>query len=421
MIQAPSLELFENEDFGGGYGGTLFLDDYIPQKLPATSGELWLSFVNQPSKPPFKIGNVVAGQVVQIPLPADEPVRLYLISHDGLGNRITSGFANAKTFDFLPNKENLVPVITQNGAAGNSIINFIASNYSEKTRFRKIQFADDINFTQNLVENIQGSVNSQGVMTPNFSITRTGDLTNSKAVYVRIAQSSNNIEFGNFSTPLQVTFAAQSGSGGSGGGTLPPPEAPPSNLNLSEANGVVTLTWQNNSGSGDNVIERKINGDAWTELTPDLLPTATTFSETVPAIAGTNTFSYRVKNRNVTGYSAEVSATITVSSTPPISSAPTNFAYTTTDIDDIEVQIDLTWTSNSGNGNIVLERRLSLDQAWQELAVLPASQESYQDTVFRSQTSKTYRYRLSNSLVAEYREVSIWISKYVISRFEQYP
>lgn len=413
---AKSLELFDNSDYvGGGSGGTLFVDDYLPTTVKSTRGELWMSFINQPSKAPFKIGDVVAGQVVQIPLVADEPVRLYLISHDASGRRTTLGFSNAKTFDFQPNKELLIPVITQDGAAANAQINFIASNYTEKTKFRKIRYADDDEFTTNVVESLQSSNNAQGVMGAGFSIIRTGDLTGTKDVFVEIAHSSNNIVFDRWSLAVAATFAASGGSGGSGGGTTPTSEAPPSNLGLSQSSGVVTLDWINNGGTGNNVIERKINGGSWAELPDEVAYNVATTTDT-PTLPGTNIYTYRVKNRNVAGYTLEQSITVTVASSS--GTAPTNFEYTTTDINETEMQIDLTWLTHSSSGNIIVERRINLDASWVSIETLAATDESLSQTVFRATVNRTYYYRISNSLISEYREVSILIERYRPPRFE---
>jgi hypothetical protein len=414
---AKSLELFDNSDYvGGGSGGTLFVDDYTPTTVKSTRGELWMSFINQPSKAPFKIGDVVAGQVVQIPLVADEPVRLYLISHDASGRRTTLGFSNAVTFDFQPNKELKIPVITQDGGAANAQINFIASNYTEKTKFRKIRYADDEDFTTNVVYSLQSSENAQGIMSANFSILRTGDLTATKDVFVQIAHSSNNIVFDRWSLAVPARFAASGGSGGSGGGTPPVSEAPPSGLGLTQASGVVTLNWLNNGGTGNNVIERKINGGSWAELPDEVAYNVATTTDT-PTTPGTNIFTYRVKNRNVAGYTLEESITVTVASSS--GAAPTGFGYSLTEIDEIELLIDLAWTSNSSSGNIIVERRISLDASWVVIETLAATDESLPQTVFRQTVNLTYYYRISNSLISEYRELSVFILRYRPPRFEE--
>lgn len=413
---AKSLEILDgNESIGGG--GTLWINEYNPEKVPAKSGELWMSFINQPSKAPFKIGNVIAGQVVHIPLNSDEPVRLYLISHDAAGRRISSGFNNAKILDFAANKESLIPIITQDGTAENAVINFKASNYSEKTKHRKIQYADDIDFTTNVVETMQSFVNAQGIITPNFPINRTGDLSATKTVYVRIAHSSNNINFDKWSSPITATFANSGGSGGSGGGTPPVSVAPPSGLTLSETGGVVTQNWVNNGGDGNNVIERKINDGSWSELPDEVAYNITTATDTI-TLPGTNIFNYRIKNRNVIGYSEEKSITVTIASSS--GAAPTGFGYSLTEIDDIEIQVDLSWTSNSSSGNIIVERKTSLDMPYAPItSPLPATDESFTESVFRSTFNKTYFYRISNSEISEYRELSILITKYRPPRFEE--
>lgn len=407
-MPARALEIFEDNDFVGGRGKTLFVDDYTPTKVPATQGELWMAFVNQPSKPPFKIGNVVAGQIVQIPLTSDEPVRLYLISHDASGRRVTFGFSNAQTKIFAANKETKIPIITQDGAALNTTINFITSNYSEKTKFRRIQYADDSAFTTNVIESNQGTENAQGLITPNFTITRTGDLTATKSVYVRIGHSSNNINFDRWSLPVLVTFANSGGTGGSSGGTTPGSAAPPSNLALSQASGIVTLTWLNNGGTGNNVIERKIGSGDWAELPAEVASGIATTTDT-PTTPGTNIYYYRVKNRSVTGYTLTENISVTVASGG--GSAPTDFEAADTEIDDVEIEINLSWTSNSSSGNIILESRMSFDDPYVVLATLPATDEDYQITVYRSSVNQLFQYRLSNSLISEYRTASVFVTR----------
>jgi len=116
------------------------------------------------------------------------------------------------------------------------------------------------------------------------------------------------------------------------------------------------------------------------------------------------------------GYTLEESITVIVASSS--GSAPTGFGYSSTEIDDTEVQIDLTWTSNSSSGNIIVERRITLDAPWTLLDTLAATAEDYSETVYRLSINRTYHYRISNSLISEYRELSVLIARYVPPRFE---
>lgn len=87
--------------------------------------------------------------------------------------------------------------------------------------------------------------------------------------------------------------------------------SPPSDLGAVYDNVVtVTLTWTNNSGTGLNHIEQKINPTgSWVEIGTVASGTAT-YDATVAVFPVARTYYFRVRNASVVGYSNEASAYI---------------------------------------------------------------------------------------------------------------
>lgn len=87
-----------------------------------------------------------------------------------------------------------------------------------------------------------------------------------------------------------------------------PAGSPPDTLAAShDGDHTSSLTWVNHGGTGTNRIERKRNSGLWTEI-GTALAAATSYSDTTanPGIHAA-TYTYRVRNDSVTGYSNESS------------------------------------------------------------------------------------------------------------------
>jgi hypothetical protein len=194
---------------------------------------------------PILLGTAIVGETFKVPyLPTDKPTEFFLDPKDDKGVSWTTSLGEAPTIMVIPNLETATPDFAQNGAAQNAIINFTASNFSA-ARFRKIQIADNSGFTTNLQEIIEG--NNLILISANFSITRSTGLSATKTVYVRIAHSSNNLIFGEWSPTKTATFTDSGGSGGSSGGN------PPTSLSgiYFRSLDALELSWTNNGGTSD--------------------------------------------------------------------------------------------------------------------------------------------------------------------------
>jgi hypothetical protein len=240
--------LTNQPEFAGIADVALVIENlYTPTPVTPAYNDIYLR--NGSNSEAVKIGRIAPGETLQIPHnPAmDANLEIYAIARSEQGAADVFDLAKAVRVDITPNRETLTPDFSQSGAAQNALINFLASNFTV-AKYRKIQYADDAAFTTNVVTIIEG--NNNQIISANFSITRTGDLTNTKTVYVRIAHSTNNIVFGAWSPAKQATFANSGGSGGSGGGL------PPTNLHGYYHGGLdqMRIFWTNNGGTTNNEL-----------------------------------------------------------------------------------------------------------------------------------------------------------------------
>lgn len=346
---------YDGGNAGANLGGNnLMLDDYIPTTVAARTGELWMSYLNNPAAKPFKIADVVAGQRVQIPYNVEDEVRFYLVSHDPSGKKSQADLNRAKVLDYTPNRETQIPIITPR-AAGNAEIIFDVTNFSPLAKFRKILIADDANFTTNLEIKSQGTQNQPGLISSVFLITRTGDLTLAKTKYVKIQHSSNGKVFGDFSQTKTVTFTNAGGTGGSGGGDTPPEIAAPGISGLTSSELTVSGTITNNGGT--NPIHLFRDG-------VDLgAKSAGSFSDTLGA---NGTYSYKVVQEGA-GESAPLSITVASGET---SGAP---AWNSTVYNEIKRRLELSWIPNGGSGDYTIDISFDYGANYSNLTTAPNS------------------------------------------------
>lgn len=176
--------------------------------------------------------------------------------------------------------------------------------------------------------------------------------------------------------------------------TLRPPSPPAAPTNLTAVvatNTQINLTWQDNSGSElEFQLERKTGTGIFTLLVT-LAANSTAYHDTgLPA--GT-TFTYRIRTRNESGYSAysnESSAT-----TPGgLPLAPANLQAAAVS----SSQINLTWLDQSANETgFKIDRRTGTSGNWNQIALIQANSTSYQDTGLSASTSYYYRVKATNS------------------------
>jgi FtsP/CotA-like multicopper oxidase with cupredoxin domain len=123
-----------------------------------------------------------------------------------------------------------------------------------------------------------------------------------------------------------------------------PPAAPTALSAVLQTGPQVALAWTNNATNATNiVVERALNGGAFTAI--DTLPSAAiSYTDTtVTASAAGNTYDYRVMASNSGGPSAySNTASVTIISVP---AAPTSLAATAIN----SSQVNLTWTDNASN------------------------------------------------------------------------
>jgi phage tail-like protein len=81
----------------------------------------------------------------------------------------------------------------------------------------------------------------------------------------------------------------------------------PTELTAEEADGVVTLSWTNNGGTGKILIERRVNKEGWQRLGSVESDTDTFEDETIEA---DGTYFYRVKSANEKVYSNEAGISV---------------------------------------------------------------------------------------------------------------
>lgn len=207
---------------------TLLLDDTFVQtpQLPAYN-EIYMR--TNATSDPVRLGTVEPGGTLSVPFnPAhDTEVEIFAIAKSASGLAHTFDLSAAPSVKITPNRETMIPVIYQDGAATNTQIKVRATNYSPLARTRKIQRSASPAFTNPSIA-IQGMVNEPGMLDPLIIFNRSTNLTTSQTIYVRVAHSSteqtgnNNPIYGPWSNVLTCTFPNSSGTGGTGGGPPPP-------------------------------------------------------------------------------------------------------------------------------------------------------------------------------------------------------
>lgn len=220
-------------------------DDFTPTTVEPALIEVYVKPTNEAEVQ--LVGKIPPGGTLKVPYnPAlDDALDIRAISKGE--NKLSDVFDLNQAFNvqYAPNRETGTPNFSQNGAAANLQINFLATGYSV-AKFRKIQYATNSGFTTGLVEKIDGSLTQD--LPPGFNITRPGPAASTLAVYVRIKHSTTNQNFdGPWSETKTATFADSGGAGGSGAGN------PPTGLSASLlGGGVYQLNWT--AGSGTNSV-----------------------------------------------------------------------------------------------------------------------------------------------------------------------
>lgn len=246
MLESIASDVVDN--YGNNFQTNLVLNDVVKNPVSAVEGLLFWRYADEPNAEFKPMGTATVGLNFIFPFefPDGREIELSVVAKTANGEQSAVNPLNGKFFRFAPNRETGTPDFSQDGLSQNARLDFKATGFTV-AKFLKIQIADDPSFTTN-VENLPIIGNSNEIISPMFFILRTGDLTGTKTIWVRIAYSTNSLNFGDWSVGKEFIFADSGGSGGSSGGN------PPSHLWGSVLGSSGTLYWQNNGGSSSNII-----------------------------------------------------------------------------------------------------------------------------------------------------------------------
>jgi hypothetical protein len=250
MLEAIASDVVQT--YGNDFQPNLVLDDVVKNNpAPSVESYLFWRYADEPTTIPKPMGVATVGKPFNFPFefPDGREIEIFAVTKTENGEQSAVNPLDGETVRFAPNRETGTPNFSQDGAALNLQIDFIATGYSI-AKFRKVQWDTVNTFDSVDIEDrtkIEGNLNQP--LSPNFSITRPGPEAATLAVFVRIAHSTNNQSFGAWSVIKDAEFADNTDTGGSGGGT------PPSGLFYSlRPGGVVDLDWTD--GSGTNSVYR---------------------------------------------------------------------------------------------------------------------------------------------------------------------
>jgi uncharacterized protein (TIGR03437 family) len=188
------------------------------------------------------------------------------------------------------------------------------------------------------------------------------------------------VQIGGVSSQSGVTLAVS-------GPPAPVPGAPQNPTASVNSSAQIVLTWT----SADSLaarfhVERQTPGSTFTEIGV-VQVAATTFTD--PNVTAGTTYQYRIRAENDYGfspYSAVTTATVPAAQISP----PTNLQAAAVS----QTQIDLTWSNANTNAiRFHIERKTGATGTYTEIAMVPATATSYQDTTAQANTAYTYRAR----------------------------
>src|SRR5271157_271431 len=188
------------------------------------------------------------------------------------------------------------------------------------------------------------------------------------------------VQIGGVSSQTGVTLAVS-------GPPAPLPGAPQNPTASENSNTQIVLTWTPADSLATRFhIERQVAGSGFSEIAV-IQSSATTFTD-VNVTAGT-VYQYRIRAENDYGFSAYsvvVSATVPVVQLLP----PSNLQAVAVS----QTQINLMWSAADTNATkFHIERKSGPNGTYAEIAAVPSTATSYQDTTVQPSTAYTYRMR----------------------------
>lgn len=252
---------------------------------PSNVGEIYWRWEDEPETKPAFLGRAVAGHSLRVPFDLQgRPVRLFLVSKTEAGHRSVANITEAEQIVFTPSTVPVLSDLTFDSGTG-EVTGTIADNQGVGTIRIMRQFDVLVDAEEPFVE-----VGTVSAVTTSF--------VDSPAIdgnyHYKLLQDGQQGE----SNTREIDVTGVSGSTGS----------PPSDLGGTfDGTDTITLTWTNNGGTGNNIIEQKI-GTGGTYVAADSVSSSTTVDDILVSRGSTHqTYYYRVRNESVSGYSNEVS------------------------------------------------------------------------------------------------------------------
>lgn len=263
---------------------TMLLDGTVDDdRVPAASGEIHWAWADEPGAELQLLGETTNDTSLRVPFenPDRRPIRLVVVGKTKVGNRSVQDIRKARQTIFYPPDTPLIAAIAFDGGTDEVTLD-IAGNGGEGDIYvhRKIDSGD-------------------------FAIIDTVDFDETEYVdapaidgtyYYKLTQANVNGESNTASVVVDVDTA--------------PAGSPPSDLSATfdDLTYEVDLTWTNNGGTGDNIIERKSNlfGGTGYFSVGSVGSGTDTFTDNAPTGIPYNvTYTYRIRNESVSGYSNE--------------------------------------------------------------------------------------------------------------------
>lgn len=246
----------------------------------SVAAEIFFHFDGESKTDLKSLGGVVMGKTLQVPIDLEgRDIRLYAIARTGTGHKSARRVEDAtQKFFAAPTVASIESAAEASGPARVTLT--IAPNGGSGTVrvLRSIaggEFAEIGTAAYNATSYVDTAIIVNG------------------AYQYKLTQDGQSGE----SNTLSITVTVGSAAAGS----------PPDGLiGAFDDVDTVDLEWSNNGGTGDNIIERKINFGDWAEIGAVADTTDTYADAGIPRLYINSWYYYRVRNESVAGYSEEL-------------------------------------------------------------------------------------------------------------------